>query len=101
LIFEKRNACNEIKKGIPTGLHQYESLKFLTCVCNFYDPQIHTLIDLAQQYKQIGPNSNISKYSSTEISSKMMNFIKFINSFIAEKELEESKKQQLKLKQKR
>lgn len=97
----KENSCNAIKKGIPTPRHQYQNIKYLTCMCNFHDPQIYTYIELAQEYKNIGPNPNIYMYLTNKISAKMMNYIRFINNFIDQKEIEQQKAQQKKLKQKR
>ncbi len=96
---EKTNGCFEIKKGLPTQYHKHNNINFLTCVCNFYDSSVNTLIDMEDYYDKHGLNDLIymENYGNTytikkEVSSKLMQYFKIIRNFKLEKQIEEQKR---------
>lgn len=95
------NACNEIKKGLPTPNHRYKNINYMTCVCNFYDPSVQTLIDMEEYYEKHGisdlilMNQDQNTYIlKKEVSAKLMQYFKIIKNFKLEKQLIEQKKQE-------
>lgn len=94
ISFKATNLCDKIGDKPPhTGRHTHNNISFLTCVCNFYNPQINTLCDLESLFFKHGPNDTIymenlknSISLTRNISNKLRQTFKIIRSFINELE---------------
>jgi hypothetical protein len=94
------NRCDRIMQGPPTPNHVYHNVIFKTCVCNFYNSNINTLIELEDLFQKHGPNDTIYMENGSTpyinkrlISNKLMQSFKIIRNFINEKQ-EEARKQE-------
>lgn len=86
-----RGCYSEIKD--PTYFPRHSNIVFKRCVCNFYDYNINSLIELNEYYKinKTLPPDYI--YERDRISNKLLISLRIVNNFIEEKRAEEIKRQ--------
>lgn len=95
-LHEKRNKCNYVMKD-RNFYHKIENVRYKTCYCNFYNPNINILIQISQHYEKFGELPK-ALTKVTMISSKMQKIHNIIQSFLYQLQMEEMKKQEQKIK---
>lgn len=106
---KQRNFCDGIsEKTIVSGgfNHLYQDMDFRTCVCNFYDKDIHVLMEMEEKYHKF--NSLPDLYDSNKLSvhmidapAKLIKCFQIIRNYLDLKELARQKKEMSDLKSKK
>jgi hypothetical protein len=77
-----KNSCDNTIKNVK-AYHKFDNILFKTCFCNFFNPQVNTLIQVSEHYKEFGkmPESLIEE---TKMSNKMLEAHNTIQTYLVE-----------------
>lgn len=73
--------------------HRYAEMRFKRCVCNYYNYQIHWLLEVNEYYvKNLSVHPRYI-YKDQGVSSKLSHSLKIVNNYLLQREVEKIQKQ--------